>query len=43
VQADLEFRFGIGIRLVNEITLPASCAWNAGLRGFGRKQLLLFL
>jgi len=40
VQADLKFRFRIGIGLVNHITLPATRCWHPGLTfAQGRRQL----
>jgi hypothetical protein len=41
---DLEIRFGIGIRVINEIALRAPRSRNARLRvGLGKRQLLLLL
>jgi hypothetical protein len=40
VQADLKLRFGIGVGLVNHITLPATRCWHSGLSfAQGRRQL----
>jgi hypothetical protein len=40
MQADLKFRFRIGIGLVNHITLPATRCWHPGLSlAQGRRQL----
>src|ERR1700680_472823 len=33
MQTDLKFRLGIGIGLVDEITLAASCSWHTGPGG----------
>jgi hypothetical protein len=44
VQTDLQLRFRIGIGLVNEIAVQASCGWHPGLIvALGRGQLTLFL
>jgi hypothetical protein len=44
MHADLQFRFGIGIRLVNEIAFKSSGSRNARLRiGLGKQQLPLLL
>jgi hypothetical protein len=44
MQADLQFRFGIGIGLVNEMALRTSGWWYASFGGgLRRRQLLLFL
>jgi hypothetical protein len=38
MQANLKLRFGVGIRLINEVALQASCCWRRG-RTFGAAQL----
>jgi len=44
VQADLKRRIGIGVGLVNHISLQAPCRWHSGVSlTQGRRQLMLFL